>query len=176
MTTAERVEALVASLLSESDLDAELYDVEHAGGTLRVLVDRPGGVDIDTLTELSRKISAALDEEDPLPGRYVLEVSSPGLERPLRTPRHFAAAIGSAVRIRTFDDLDGTRRVAGTILDAGDESLTVECDDGETRAVRYTDIERARTVFEWQRGEKPGTKGKKRTAGKPAGAARRRAT
>ncbi len=77
---------------------SHLYDVEHAGSLLRILVDRPGGVDLDLLAQVTRELSSALDAADPLPGRYTLEVSSPGLERPLRRPEHFDAAIGATIR------------------------------------------------------------------------------
>ena len=69
-----------------SGLGLDLYDLELAGGTLSVTVTRPGGVDLDALTEASRAVSAWLDANDPIPGRYTLDVSSPGLERRLRTP------------------------------------------------------------------------------------------
>jgi len=71
----------------------ELVDVVFASGVLQVTVDREGGVDLDTLTEASRIVSSLLDDLDPVPGRYSLEVSSPGIERTLRTPAHFAGAL-----------------------------------------------------------------------------------
>src|ERR1700727_378233 len=88
----------LSPLLDARGLD--LVDVELHGSELTVFVDREGGVNLDTLGEATRAISAALDEIDPLPGRYTLAVSSPGLERRLRTPAHFARAIGEAVTAR----------------------------------------------------------------------------
>src|SRR4051812_16484976 len=79
METTERVRLLVAPLAQ--DLGLEIYDIEYSGGVVRVTVDRPGGVDIGQIGTLTRALSRALDEEDPLPGEYTLEVSSPGLER-----------------------------------------------------------------------------------------------
>ena len=87
---AQRVRELVAPLLTQPD--TTLYDVEYHGATLRIVLGRPGGVDMGTITEVTRAVSAALDEADVVPGAYTLEVSSPGLERALRTPEHFAAA------------------------------------------------------------------------------------
>src|SRR5579883_3413871 len=82
-------------------LGLELVDVERRGAVLLVTVDRPGGVDLDALTTANRAVSRALDDLDPIPGRYSLEVSSPGLERRLRTPAHFTRAIGETVTVKT---------------------------------------------------------------------------
>ena len=95
MSTPERVRTLVEPLVAELDLD--LYDLEHTGGVLRVLVDQPGGVDIDAIAALTRAISRALDEHDPIPGEYTLEVSSPGLER--RCARRPTSPAPSAPRV-----------------------------------------------------------------------------
>lgn len=164
MGTAEQVRDVVAPVLHERGVD--LYDVELTGATLRVLVDRDGGVDLDALGELTRSISGALDASDPMPGRYTLEVSSPGLERPLRTPDHFRAAVGSKVSVKTLPGVEGDRRVEGELVDADDDAATVATADGERR-VAYVDVERARTVFEWGPPPKPGSpsKGKKKTKG-----------
>src|ERR1700721_3616820 len=88
----------LSTLLEARGLD--LVDVELHGSELTVFVDRQGGVDLDTLGEATRAVSAALDEIDPLPGRYTLAVSSPGLERRLRTPAPFMRAVGEAVTVR----------------------------------------------------------------------------
>src|SRR5687768_6886659 len=96
-TVAERVADAVAPLVES--LGLILHDVEHTGGSLRVLVDRDGGVDVDTLTEATRAVSHLLDELDPIGGHYTLEVSSPGLERPLRTAAHFRRAVGAEVTV-----------------------------------------------------------------------------
>lgn len=146
-TMTERVEQLVTPLLDERGL--HLYDVEHAGPLLRVLVDRPGGVDLDLLAQITREISAALDAVDPIPSRYTLEVSSPGLERPLRRPEHFNAAIGATVKVKTRPGTDGQRRVEGQLVAADDEGITVEA-GGEHHRLAHDDIERAHTVFDWR--------------------------
>ena len=113
MATTDRVAAIVAPLADERGLD--LYDVEQHQASVRVLVDREGGVDIDTLAELSRAVSRALDEVDPVAGKYTLEVSSPGLERPLRRPDHFAGAVGEQVSVKTVPGTEGDRRVTGAL-------------------------------------------------------------
>ncbi len=161
MTVVERVRELVEPLLSARQLD--LYDVEMAGPVLRVVVDRPGPLDLDVLGDATRAVSRALDEADPIAGTYTLEVTTPGLERTLRTPAHFARAVGEQVKVKltaaaaTSDE----RRVAGELVGADDEAITVRTgvDDAGApveRRVAYGDVERARTIFEWGPAEKPG--------------------
>lgn len=147
MSAAERVRELVEPLVDEAGL--ELYDLELAGGTLRILVDRQGGADIDVISTLTRAVSRALDEHDPISGSYTLEVSTPGLERPLRTPTHYAGAIGTTVKVKTRPGVEGERRVEGTVTSADAVAVTVRDATGAERAVRYDEIERARTTFEW---------------------------
>jgi ribosome maturation factor RimP len=142
----DTVGQLVAPLLERRD--ARLYDVEQAGATLRVLVDRPGGVDLDLLAEVTRELSSALDDVEPLPGRYTLEVSSPGLERPLRRPEHFSAALGAKVRIKTRSEVEGDRRIEGVLVAADDDGVTVETEGG-LRQLGHDEISSARTVFDW---------------------------
>lgn len=157
MGVEDRVHELVAPLFDERGV--ELVDVVHEGAVLRVCADQPGGIDLETLQDLSRAVSRLLDEADPLPGRYTLEVSSPGLERPLRTPRHFAGAVGQPVKIRTRPEVDGERRADGQLVTADDDGIEVLLDDGSVRRLAYDDIERARTVFEWGPAPKPGKGG-----------------
>jgi ribosome maturation factor RimP len=132
-------------------LGVDLYDVELNGSgaarTLRVTVEREGGVDLDTITAVTRAVSPVLDAESSLQGSYLLEVSSPGLERALRTPAHFAGARGTAVSIK-FRTENGTARVHGLIVDADDHGCVVEGDDGR-HELAYDVITQARTVFEW---------------------------
>ena len=126
MTVADRVRDVVLPLLTERDLD--LYDIEVAGPVLKVVVDRPGGLDLDVLADATRAVSRALDEADPIAGAYTLEVSSPGLERRLRTPRHFARAVGETVKVKLTAaggaTRDGERRLEGEVVAADDEGVT----------------------------------------------------
>lgn len=147
MATIDEVRAIIGPLVDERGLD--LYDVEQHQAAVRVLVDKAGGVDVDTLAELSRAVSRALDDRDPVAGRYTLEVSSPGVERPLRRPEHFAAAAGSRVTLKTRPDAEGDRRVTGVLAVAGERAVTVRADDGQERTVAYDDIESARTLYDW---------------------------
>ena len=139
----------LSPLLEARGLD--LVDVELHGSELTVYVDREGGVDLDALGEATRAVSAALDEIDPLPGRYTLAVSSPGLERRLRTPAHFMRAVGEAVTVRVHGGTSEVRRVSGTLEAADGAGFTLvgpDLPDGSLR-IAYGEIERARTIFEW---------------------------
>ena len=149
MSVADRVRRIVEPLLAEQGL--ECFDVEFGGGRLVVMADRPGGVDLDALTEATHRISAALDHDDPVPGRYLLEVSSPGLERRLRTPEHFRRFIGATVSVKLQPGTDSPRRLTGRLDAADDTAITVA-----GRAIPYGEIERAQTVFEWGPAPKPG--------------------
>ena len=153
----ERVRVLVAPPLLEAGF--ELFDVEQAGNVLRVTVDRPGGVDLDAIGEATKRVSSVLDEHDDLlPDRYLLEVSSPGIERTLRRPEHFRGALGATVALKTRPGTEGERRVEGVLEAADDEGVVVA-----GRTVPYADIERARTRFVWpEPTPKPPSKGQPR--------------
>jgi ribosome maturation factor RimP len=155
-TVADRVAAIVAPAVES--LGLQLYDIEHTGGALRVLVDRAGGVDLEAITAASRALSRALDEADPIDGHYTLEVSSPGLERPLRTLDHLSVAAqnGDKVRIRTKPGVEGDRRLEGTLERVDGDGIDLRLADGSLRALRHDDIERARTIFEWGPAPRPG--------------------
>jgi ribosome maturation factor RimP len=156
MTTLDRVRALVEPIVTAAGLD--LYDLDLNGGVLRVVIDQPGGVGMDVITPVTREISRALDDADPIDSRFTLEVSSPGLERVLRTTAHFVGAVGTTVSIKTLPGSPGGRRIQGTLIAVGDDGIDVAgaTEDDEVRRVAFDHIERARTVFEWGPGPKPG--------------------
>jgi ribosome maturation factor RimP len=155
VNVSERVRAVVEAPLAASGL--ELVDVEHQASVLRITVDRPGGVDLDTISAASTLVSAELDRNDVVPGRYVLEVSSPGVERTLRTPDHFRRFVGTTVAVRTRPGAEGDRRVEGVLEAADDDGIVVA-----GRRIAYADVDRARTVFEWGGAKaKPGHKARR---------------
>jgi ribosome maturation factor RimP len=156
MSVPERVRAVVEPVVAAQDL--ELFDLEQAGPVLRVTVDRAGGVDMSAIAETTRALSRALDEHDPIAGQYTLEVSSPGLERPLRTPAHWAWAVGRQVSVKTTPDHPAGRRFTGTVTAATDDEVTLALDEpaGESLTLRLDDVEKARTTFEWGPAPKPG--------------------
>jgi ribosome maturation factor RimP len=135
----------------------ELVDVELRSGVLLVIVDKEGGVDLDALTEATRAASVALDEADPIRGRYSLEVSSPGVERTLRTPAHFERAIGETVSVKTRPQVPGDRRLRGSLVGADDRGFEIEVDDPEPgrRHLSYSDVDKVRTVFTWGAAPRP---------------------
>ena len=157
-------------------LGLDLYDIELNGGggtrTLRVTIDRAGGVDLDAITDVTRALSPILDDDSTLPGSFLLEVSSPGVERTLRTPAHYRGARDCIVSIKVRTDT-GTERVHGVLVDSDDEGCTIET-DGARAQIRYSDITQARTVFEWGPQPRPGQRpaGKAATASKRARASR----
>ena len=144
MDPVERVRGLVEPLLD--GLGLELFDVELKAGTLRISVDRADHtpIDLEAVSLASQRVSDALDAADPIPDRYTLEVSSPGLERPLRTPSHFRRYVGTTVSVKTRPHVDGDRRIEATLEDADDDGIAIA-----GRRLSYDDIDRARTVFEW---------------------------
>ena len=133
-----------------------LWDVEMGGqpgrSVLRVYVDgENGAVDLDTVAEVSEEISRGLDLRDPIPGRYTLEVSSPGLERTLRAPEHFALSVGKQVTVKTREVLYGNgHRIDGKLVGADEEAVQLAVGDEAEVAVPYDAIKSARTVFEWE--------------------------
>ncbi len=153
---AEELFPLLEPVLAASSL--ELIDVEVRSGVVLVTVDREGGVDLEALTQANRAVSSILDEHDPIPGHYTLEVSSPGVERTLRTPAHFARAVGEKVTVKTRPHVPGDRRLTGTLVASDDDGLVlrIEDDPAGDRRLGYSDIDRARTVFEWGPAPRPG--------------------
>lgn len=140
----ERLIAVVEPVLEAMGL--ELVDLElkrEAGGkVLRVFIDSPAGVDLDTCADASEALSARLDVEDPIEGPYTLEVSSPGLERPLTKKEHFARYIGERARIRTSEPLEGRREFVGVITEADDAGVEIEV-EGKRYRIAYDLIARA---------------------------------
>jgi ribosome maturation factor RimP len=171
MTVVDTVERLLAPILA--DLGLALYDLEFGGGKLAVTVERagdgpPGGVDLDTIALVTRLLGRELDHADPIPGRYHLEVSSPGLERSLRTPAHFRRAVGETVAVRTRSGPDDERRATGELIVADDDGVTVRDDTtAAERRIAYADIDRARTVFAWGPAPKPGNASKRGPSRRP---------
>jgi len=137
----------------------ELDDLEIVGKkpgvVVRITLDADGGVGVDRLAEVSRRLSRLLDEQDPIDGSYTLEVSSPGLERKLRRPRHFQKSVGREVKVKTRTEVDGTHSHRGVLAAAGDGGFAIEV-DGDRREIAYGDVVSARTVFNWEKAAKPG--------------------
>ena len=143
-------EALVAPVVEASGLELVEVTFRREAGckVLRVVVDREGGVDIDTISATAEQVSRRLDLEGFAPGPYALEVSSPGIERPLRRPVDFRRRVGDRVKVRTVTPIEGARNHAGALVSADAEAIVVATDGGELR-MRYEEIASARTVADW---------------------------
>jgi ribosome maturation factor RimP len=143
-------EALVAPVVEASGLELVEVTFRREAGrkVLRVVVDREGGVDIDTISATAEQVSRRLDLEGFAPGPYALEVSSPGIERPLRRPVDFRRRVGDRVKVRTVTPIEGARNHAGALVSADAEAIVVATDGGELR-VPYEEIASARTVADW---------------------------
>jgi len=139
----EELERQVESALTLEFPTVELVDLETRGGgmpTLTLFIDRPGGVDLD----LCAAVAQALDE---LRQRYAVEVSSPGLDRRLRKPAHFAAALGSEVAVRTAAPRNGRSNWKGRLTATDDEEVTLTLDEGEVVIIPLAAIARAHVLY-----------------------------
>lgn len=125
--------AILERLLSEpvESLGYELVDIDYSAsgrGLLRVYIDLPGGITLDDCERVSRQLSAFLDVEDPIPGSYMLEVSSPGMDRRLRRPEHFRRFLGAEVKVELNAPKEGRRRFRGELKEAEEDHIVVEVD------------------------------------------------
>jgi len=132
-------------------LGYELADLEvrlgGKGGLVRVFIDKPEGIDLEDCEKVSLAVSALLDVEDPVPGNYSLEVSSPGLDRKLTKVEHFQRFEGETVKVQMRFPIEGRRRFRGTLVSSNDENIVVEV-DGESHSLPLKTIDTARLVPE----------------------------
>ncbi len=130
-------------------LGYELADLEvrlgGKGGVVRVFIDKPDGIGLDDCEKVSLAVSAILDVEDPVPGNYDLEVSSPGLDRKLTKVEHFQRFTGETVKVSLRFPKEGRRRFRGTLVSADPENIVVEV-DGESHSLALSMIDTARLV------------------------------
>ena len=144
-TLRERLIALIEPLVG--GLGYELVDLEHTSGrgsaVVRLFIDCPEGVGLADCERVSREVAALLDVEDPIPTAYTLEVSSPGFDRVLRTPAHFARFVGSRVAVELTAPREGRRRYTGTLLSADDSGIALEV-DGQRVTMTFVEIDKAR--------------------------------
>lgn len=155
-STRGRLAGLIGPYLAAEHLELDDLELLGHGGrrVLRVVVDKDGGVTLDRLAETSRRLSRLLDADPEMQGPYRLEVTSPGLERKLRTPRHFQKSVGREVVVKFRSD-HVAQTIRGPLISAGQTGCEVEVED-ELRRVQYDTISSARTVFRWQAAPKPG--------------------
>ena len=130
-------------------LGYELIDIEvrlgGKGGLVRLFIDKPDGIDLDDCEQVSLAVSALLDVEDPVPGNYNLEVSSPGLDRKLTKIEHFQRFEGETVKVQMRFPIEGRRRFRGTLVTSDEDNIVVEV-DGESHSLPLKTIDTARLV------------------------------
>jgi len=147
--TSDELEKLLEPAIER--LGYELTDIEvrlgGQGGLVRLTIDKPDGIDLEDCEKVSHAMSALLDVEDPVPGNYNLEVSSPGLDRKLTKVEHFQRFEGETLKITMRFPIEGRRRFRGKLLSSNEENIVVEV-DGESHSLPLTMIDTARLVPE----------------------------
>ena len=148
MLTAKEKSLLSALEPRAASEGVEIVTVEVAGAkkapTIRVYIDTPDGVSFDELSSAQAWINDLMDELDPFPGAYTLEVSSPGIDRPLRTPEHFARFAGETVTVKTTGPIDGRSSFTGELLGFEDGCVIVAAGGADTFRIPYDNIKKAR--------------------------------
>ncbi|HUK57403.1 MAG TPA: ribosome maturation factor RimP [Nitrospiria bacterium] len=150
-TIIERIRELVGPILSSMGL--ELVDLELSGqgrrGHLRIFIDKDGGVNVDDCEQASRYVGHALDAVDPIPNAYLLEVSSPGLDRPLRKAEDYRRFAGKLARLKLVRPLDGAWVVVGRLRGLEGDRVELQPEDREAVQIALADIAQARLEVEW---------------------------
>ena len=154
MANGKKIADVCTELLTPviNELGYDVWDIEYvreaAEWFLRITIDSPNGIDIDDCEKVHRAIDPVLDEADPIESAYYLEVSSPGIERELRTDRHIEACIGCRVEVRLYAPLDGAKTYVGVLAGFENGAVTVETAAG-VRAFEKKDVAKIRTLFDF---------------------------
>jgi ribosome maturation factor RimP len=150
--TIRRVWELAAPLAQSEGM--EIVDIEfrpegtRGGRVLRLYMDKEGGPSVDDLSRVSRRLSDLLDSEDTIAGTYTLEVSSPGINRPLKRPEHFARFVGRRIRVRTRDMIEGRRSFLGILCQVlGDGVILTQ--DGKQYQIPFSMIDKSNYEHDW---------------------------
>jgi ribosome maturation factor RimP len=158
MATEEHIWKVVEPYLAAEKL--ELDDLELVGRgralILRVVVDGEGGLDLDRIAEVARGLSRLLDSVPDLEGPYQLEVTSPGLERKLTRPSHFAKSVGREVVAKINAGTSNPRTIRGVLTNAGENDFVIKGEADQYETIPYDQLLSARTVFRWEKAPKPG--------------------
>lgn len=150
----QKTEAILMPIVEEHGF--ELVDVEYVkeGGTwyLRAYIDKPGGINVDDCEVVSRRLSDILDEKDYIEEAYILEVSSPGLGRPLKKEKDFKRSLGEEVDVRTYRMIEKQKEFTGLLKDYDDATVTIEMEDGTLKTFEKSDIALIRLAFDFKLG------------------------
>tara|TARA_B100001059_G_scaffold213245_1_gene228954 strand:- start:2352 stop:2801 length:450 start_codon:yes stop_codon:yes gene_type:complete len=142
------IDDLVSPIVLALDLELWGCELVRQGkySLIRVYIDRESGVDISDCEKVSRQVSAVFDVEEPITEEYTLEVSSPGLERPLFRLEQFRKYVGSIIQLRMKKPQDGRKKFKGDLVRVGDDSIVLSIDGGEAE-FQYTDIDKANLIY-----------------------------
>ena len=147
----QKTEEILLPIIEEYGF--ELVDVEYVkeGGTwyLRTYIDKEGGISIDDCEKVSRRLSDILDEKDYIDDTYIMEVSSPGLGRPLKKEKDFKRSLGKEVDIRTYRKIDKQKEFTGILKDYDKDTVTIELDDETLKTFEKGDIALIRLAFDF---------------------------
>jgi ribosome maturation factor RimP len=147
----DRIREVVLPILESMGL--ELVDLELSGrgkgGHLRIFIDKAGGVTVEDCEQVSRYVGHALDVADPIPSSYMLEVSSPGLDRPLRKIEDYRRSTGKLVRLKLARPVNGAWVVIGRLQGLQEDNVELKPNDGDPVRIALTDIAQARLEVEW---------------------------
>ena len=148
MDSAARAEALLADMIEAQGL--ELLHVEFqpkgAGSILRIFIDKPGGVNLADCQRISKNASVLLDVDDDIPHKYTLEVSSPGIERPLFAAKDYRRYCGSEIQLVTIRKINERRKFRGTLLELENDLVSIECQDG-IHSIPLEQVKKANLVY-----------------------------
>lgn len=146
----DKVKALAEPVLEGLGMELVdlVYTTEHGRRILRLFIDKPGGVTIDDCSDVSREFGTVLDVQDPIPQSYTLEVSSPGLDRPLVREKDFIRFTGKKARIRTREAIDGRKNFKATIDGVREGAVLVTDADGRKYVIALSSIDKARLEIE----------------------------
>lgn len=148
-----KIEALLQPMVDERGF--ELVDVEYvkegSNWYLRAFIDKPGGISIDDIEPISRELSEKLDQEDFISDAYILEVSSPGLGRPLKKDKDFVRSIGEEIEIHLYRAINKQKEFVGILKEFNKEenTFTVELEDGEETVFNRADVALVRLTFDF---------------------------
>lgn len=144
----DRVCKLIEPIVTSMGYEPVGIEFDARVRVLRIYIDKPEGITVDDCSDVSYQVSGVLDVEDPIPGNYHLEVSSPGLDRPLTKKEHFARFAGETVRLHTRTVLNGRRHFKGLLRGLENEQVLLEA-EGETFAIPFESVESARLAPEF---------------------------
>ncbi len=141
-----RIEDIVQPTVTGMGFELVRVAMSRGGGTLQIMIEPADGrpMDVEDCATLSRALSAVLDVEDPISGAYTLEVSSPGIDRPLTRPKDYARWAGHLARVELAQPIDGRRRFKGTLVGLEDDTVKLKLEDGSEAHLPLSSVTRAK--------------------------------